>query len=225
MSRIDGPRLAPMQDRPARQLIVLIHGFGADGEDLIGLAPFWRRLLPDAYFVAPDGPEPCAMAGFGRQWFPLTDFSEEERLSGARTAAPALNAFIDAELERLGLGDDHLALVGFSQGCMMALHVGLRRARPPAAVVGFSGALAGTGAVLEAEMTARPPILLVHGDQDPIVPVAALRRAVDALTVAGLSLQFHVERGLGHGIGPEGLALGGEFLCRMLLDPEGAFGA
>ncbi|MCF4166018.1 alpha/beta hydrolase [Zavarzinia compransoris] len=225
MSRIDGPRLAPMQDRPARQLIVLIHGFGADGEDLIGLAPYWRRLLPDAYFVAPDGPEPCDMAGFGRQWFPLTDFSEEERLSGARAAAPVLDAFIDAELERLGLGDDNLALVGFSQGCMMALHVGLRRARPPAAVVGFSGALAGAGAVLEAEMTSRPPILLVHGDQDPIVPVAALHRAVEALTEAGLSLQSHVERGLGHGIGPEGLALGGEFLCRMLLDPEGALGA
>ncbi|MDD3446270.1 MAG: prolyl oligopeptidase family serine peptidase, partial [Zavarzinia sp.] len=196
----------------------------ADGEDLIGLAPHWCRLLPDAYFVAPDGPAPCAMAGFGRQWFALTDFSEEERLAGAREAAPILNAFLDAELARLGLADGQMALVGFSQGCMMALHVGLRRVAPPAAVLGYSGALAGIGAVLEAEARARPPVLLIHGDQDPVVPVGALDKAARALETVSVPVRTHVERGLGHAIGPEGLALGGEFLCRQLLDPLGGAG-
>jgi phospholipase/carboxylesterase len=218
MIKIDGPRLAPAGGRTARQLIVLCHGFGADGEDLIGLAPALQRMLPDALFVAPDAPEPCTMAGFGRQWFSLTNFSEEERLAGARRAAPVLDAFLDDELAKAGLTDENLALVGFSQGCMMALHVGLRRARPAAGILGYSGALAGVGPILDAEMTARPPVLLIHGDSDTVVPVAALHRAVAALKAAEVSVQWHVEKGLPHGIGPEGLALGGEFLCRVLLD-------
>lgn len=218
MVKIDGPRLAPAGGRKPRQLIVLLHGFGADGEDLIGLAPHLQRLLPDALFVSPDGPEPCVMGGFGRQWFALRTFSEEERLAGARGAAPVLNAFLDEELAKAGLTNKELALVGFSQGCMMALHIGLRRPAACAGILGYSGALAGVGPVLEAEVTARPPVLLVHGDSDGVVPVAALPRAVSALEAANVPVQWHIERGLPHSIGPEGLALGGEFLCRVLLD-------
>lgn len=217
MTPIDGPRLAPAEGRPARQLVILLHGFGADGEDLIGLADPWRRMLPDALFVAPDGPQPCVLGGFGRQWFPLTDFSDAERLAGARQAAPVLDAFIDRELEKAGLPDSALALVGFSQGCMMALHVGLRRKSAPAAILGYSGALAG-GDLLAGEMTCKPPVLLIHGDADGVVPVVALRRAVTALSAVQVPVQWHVEEGLPHGIGPEGMALGGEFLCRHLLD-------
>lgn len=217
MTTIDGPRLPPADGRPPRQLVILLHGFGADGEDLIGLAVPWQRMLPGALFVAPDGPQPCALGGFGRQWFPLTDFSDAERLAGARQAAPVLDAFIDAELAKTGLGDENLILVGFSQGCMMALHVGLRRKRAPAGIVGYSGALAGA-ALLETEMTVRPPVLLIHGDADGVVPVIKLKHAVEALGAAAVPVLWHVEEGLGHGIGPEGMALGGEFLCKHLLD-------
>ncbi|MFA5120375.1 alpha/beta hydrolase [Zavarzinia sp.] len=218
MTSIDGPRLAPADGRPARHLVVLLHGYGADGADLIGLGHEWRRLLPTACFVAPDAPEPCPMSGFGRQWFPLTDFGDEARLAGARHAAPALDAFIDAELQKLGLTDSDLALVGFSQGCMMALHVGLRRRQAPAGIVGFSGALPGSPAVLEAEVTAKPPVLLVHGSADAVVAPASLQRAVTALYGLQVPVQWHIEEGLPHGIGPEGFALAGEFLCRVLLD-------
>lgn len=214
---IDGPRLRPASGGKARQLVVLLHGFGADGEDLIGLAPHLQPALPDALFISPNGPQPCTMAGFGRQWFPLTNFSNEERLAGARTAAPILNEFLDAELEKAGLTDESLALIGFSQGCMMALHVGLRRPSPCAGIIGYSGALAGVGPVLEAELTSRPPVLLVHGDADPVVPVAALKQAVEGLNAVQVPVHWHVEKGLPHSIGPEGLGLGLEFLRGTLL--------
>ena len=203
---LDGPRHDPASGGPARQLIILLHGLGADGNDLIGLAPQLGQILPDAAFVSPHAPFPCDMAPFGHQWFSLQDLRPEAVLSGVQTAAPALNDFIDRELERHGLDDGQLALFGFSQGTMMALYVSLRRAKPCAAVVGFSGVLIG-GEELAEEIVSRPPVLLVHGDADEVVPVQALPAAVAALEANKVPVTSQVRPGLGHGIDPTGLGL------------------
>src|SRR5580693_3806488 len=137
---LDGPRLSP-RSGAARQLVVFLHGYGADGNDLIEIGRAWQQLLPQAAFVSPHAPEPCGQAPVGRQWFALTFRDPNERWVGANKAAPALEGFIDAELKRHNLPPAALALVGFSQGTMMALHVGLRRSVPPAAIVGYSGLL------------------------------------------------------------------------------------
>ena len=140
MAELDGPRIEP-RSGSARQLVVFLHGYGADGNDLIEIGRAWQNLLPDAAFVSPHAPRPCGQAPVGREWFPLTFRDPGERWTGVNAAAPALNAFLDAELQRRQLPPSALALVGFSQGTMMALHVGLRRAVPPAAIVGYSGML------------------------------------------------------------------------------------
>jgi phospholipase/carboxylesterase len=201
-------------------LVVLLHGYGADGHDLIDLGKAWTDRLPDVAFVAPDAPEPCPNSPGGRQWFPLTTRSPEERWSGVNAAAPVLDAFLDAELKRRGLAADALALVGFSQGCMMALHVGLRRAIAPACIIGFSGVLVlppgARAAQMAAEVKARPPVLLMHGDIDDVIACTALARAVDGLTALGVAVEHQLAPGVGHGIGPDGLRRGGEFLTRHL---------
>lgn len=207
---LDGPRLAPAAGGPPKQLVVFLHGYGADGKDLIALGREWAPLLPHAAFVSPHAPEPCGMAPMGRQWFDLSMGDMSIIAAGVKRAAPALNAFLDAELERQGLTAESLALVGFSQGTMMALTVGLTRPARPKAIVGYSGALA--------TMEDLPPpgqgpaILLIHGDMDEVIPVDALAVAREALGQAGLSVQWHVSRGIGHGIDGDGLRLGGEFL-------------
>lgn len=215
MRPIDGPRLAPASGGAAKQLVVLCHGYGADGSDLIGLGREWASLLPDAVFVAPNAPEPCAISAFGRQWFGLSFRDPAEYWRGVREAGPGLDAFLDAELERHGLAGDALALVGFSQGTMMALHVGLRRGAGPCVIVGYSGALAGPEH-LPGELKASPPILLVHGDRDDVIPVEALSHAREGLAAAGLTVEWHLSPGVGHGIDAQGLRLGGEFLRRAL---------
>ena len=181
-AELDGPRLEP-RSGPARALVVFLHGYGADGNDLIDIGRAWQGLLPQAAFVSPHAPEPCGQAPVGRQWFPLTFRDPNERWLGCRKAAPGLEAFLDAELKRRNLPASVLALVGFSQGTMMALHVGLRRAERPAAIVGYSGLFVlPDGAEPEAvsgEIKARPPVLLVHGDRDDLIPAQAL--VVDAV--------------------------------------------
>ena len=219
MAALSGPRRAPRLPGPPRQLVVLLHGVGADGSDLIELAPALARWLPHAAFVAPDAPEPCDMAPFGRQWFSLRDRRPAALLAGVQAGAPVLDAFLDAELRSAGLGADRLALVGFSQGTMLALHVALRRAPPPAAVLGYSGALIGAER-LAAELAAKPPVLLVHGDADEVVPVAALHGAVQTLQAAGVPVQWSVRRGLPHAIDPESIAQGGAFLAAALGDAQ-----
>ncbi len=192
--------------------MVFLHGYGADGNDLIGLGRHWAGLLPDAAFVSPHAPEPCAMNPFGgRQWFALTFRDPSERWRGVQKAGPVLNAFLNAELASHGLGDDALALVGFSQGTMMALHVGLRRARPPAGIVGYSGMLAGAEH-LPGQLSSRPPVLLLHGDADEVIPVEAMMQASQSLAALEVPVEWHVRPGLGHGIDPEGLEIGGRFL-------------
>ncbi|MSO77926.1 MAG: phospholipase [Alphaproteobacteria bacterium] len=208
---LTGPSEPPAGGGPARQLVILLHGLGADGNDLIGLAPILGQVLPDAAFAAPDAPFPCDMAPYGYQWFSVMDRTPAILLAAARAAARLLDAFIDDQLASLGLDDSRLALVGFSQGTMMSLHVGPRRARPPACIVGFSGRLLAPE-LLADEIRGRPPILLVHGDADAVVPVDSLPAAVKGLEAVGLQVSAHVAPGLGHGIDETGLRLAEEFL-------------
>jgi phospholipase/carboxylesterase len=216
-AELDGPRLAP-RSGTAQQLVVFLHGYGADGNDLIDIGRAWQEYLPRAAFVSPHAPEPCGQAPVGLQWFPLTFRDPNERWIGVNKAAPLLDRFLDAELGRHKLPAAALALVGFSQGTMMALHVGLRRAVPPAAIVGYSGLLvmpedADTES-FAAEIKSRPPVLLVHGDRDDLIPPQALFQSTQALAALGVSVEWHISAGIGHGIDAEGLRHGGEFLAR-----------
>ena len=214
---LDGPRFGPEAGGEPTALVVLLHGLGADGNDLIALAPGLARSLPQAAFVAPNAPFPCDMAPFGLQWFSLQERAGDAMLSGVRMAAPILDAFLDRELATLGLGDDRLALVGFSQGAMMALQVGLRRPETCAQIVGFSGHLVGAEALAE-EIVSRPPVLLIHGDADEVIPVQALPAAVKALKANAVTVESHVRPGLGHGIDPQGIGLAAGALLRALED-------
>lgn len=208
---LDGPRLEPAAGGAPRQLVVFLHGYGADGNDLIGLGRQWARELPHAAFVSPNAPDPCGMAPTGRQWFDLSLGDLALIAKGVKQAAPALAAFLDAELKRHDLPAKALALVGFSQGTMMALAVGLARHPSPAAIVGYSGALASVED-LPKEPGAGPAILLVHGDMDEVIPIDAMLMARKSLAQAGLPVAWHISQGTGHGIDAEGLRLGGAFL-------------
>jgi phospholipase/carboxylesterase len=210
---IDGPRLSA-QSKTTRQLVVFLHGYGADGNDLIAIAREWQRWLPDAAFVAPHAPERCAQAPTGRQWFPLTFRDPGERWRGVVAARPALDGFLDAELARHGLEDSHLALVGFSQGTMMALHTGLRRRGRLAGILGYSGLLAEPDQAGTDRATQAPPVLLVHGDADQVIPLDALFMSANALGEAEVACEWHLSLGVGHGIDPAGLRHGGLFLRR-----------
>jgi len=216
-AELDGPRLKPRAGS-ARQLVVFLHGYGADGNDLIELGRAWQPLLPDAAFVSPHAPRPSGQAPMGREWFPLTFRDPHERWKGVNAAAPVLDRFLDAELNRLGLPPRALALVGFSQGTMMALHVGLRRQTAPAAIVGYSGLLVlpheAEPQAIAPEIRARPPILLVHGDRDDLIPAQALFQSAQGLAALDVPAEWHLSTGVGHGIDQEGLRHGGEFLAR-----------
>jgi phospholipase/carboxylesterase len=205
----------PASGGAARSLVILLHGYGSNGEDLIGLGIDWRAALPDTAFVSPNAPQACPGAPDGYQWWDITSFDPAARAAGAAGAAPVLDAFIDAELARHGLTEAELALVGFSQGTMMALQVGPRRPRALAAIVGYSGMLANAEGLARPGIT-HPPVLLIHGDADPMIPVAALRQAETDLAANGFSVETHVSRGLGHGIDMRGLALGRRFLTQAL---------
>ena len=223
---LDGPRFGPAQaaDGRPRELVILLHGLGADGNDLISLAPLFAQALPEAAFVSPNAPFPCDMAppgaSMGRQWFSFHDRDPAAVLAGVRAAAAHLDAFIDAELERAGLPDARLVLLGFSQGTMMALHTAIRRARPCAAVIGYSGALVAAELLAE-EVRSRPPMLLVHGDADEVVPFPSMAAAEQALRDAGFLVHGEARPGLGHGIDEAGLRLGATMLKQSLY-PEDA---
>jgi phospholipase/carboxylesterase len=212
MSHLDGPRIEP--DGAPTALVVLLHGYGANGDDLIDLAEGWRRWLPGAAFVAPNAPEEIPGMPGALQWFPLTLRDPGERWRGVVAARPGVDRFLDAELARYRLDPGRLVLVGFSQGTMLALHVGLRRSAVPAAIVGYSGLLAGPEHLRE--ITARPPVLLIHGTEDDLIPVDALHIAREQLAAAGVAVEWHVREGLGHGIDPVGQQLAGHFMAQAL---------
>jgi len=217
LPELDGPRLAPVSGT-AHQLIVLLHGYGADGGDLISLGRAWQSRFPDAAFFAPNAPEPVPGSS-GFQWFALSDLNPEETERGALAAAPALDAAIAAELRAQKLGPEKLALLGFSQGAMMALHIGLRQSGPPLAILSYSGLLAGR-APMPAPAGAYPHVFLSHGDSDAVVPPQMLFLAAGALIQAGAEIDWHLARNTGHGIDPESLELGAKFLQNTLV-PKG----
>jgi phospholipase/carboxylesterase len=172
-------------------------------------------VLPDTAFVSPHAPDPCDGAPYGRQWFPLASIEPHLLYAATTEAAPVLDAFLDAELARHGLTAKDLALVGFSQGTMMALHVAFRRKAPIAGVVGYSGLLSGPEH-LPADIRSKPPVILVHGDMDQVVPAMAMNAAVRALERVDVPVEWHLRPGLPHGIDGEGLRLGAGFLLRLL---------
>ena len=210
---LDGPRFGPRAGGTPRQLVVLLHGVGADGRDLIDLAPVWAEALPEAAFVAPHAPSPCDIAPFGLQWFTLQDRSPARLEAGVRAVVPVVEAFLEAELARLALPPSALALMGFSQGAMTALFTGLRRAAAgaPAAILAYSGALLGAES-LAREIACRPPVLLVHGEADEVVPALASRMTEGTLRAAGVPVEALYRPGLGHGIDEAGLDAGARLL-------------
>jgi phospholipase/carboxylesterase len=214
MPHLDGPRIVPRHRAPS-SLVVLLHGYGASGDDLIGLAEAWRPRFPDTVFVSPHAPQ-ALDAGFGGyQWFPLTFRDPGEYWRGVNAAGPALERFLDAELARYAVAPERLALVGFSQGTMMALHSGLRRGQAPAAIVGFSGMVAGPEHLGSGRLV-KPPVLLIHGEADSVIPIEALHVTREALARAGLAVEWHVAPALDHGIDAEGVACAAGFLARAL---------
>ncbi|MCI4666486.1 MAG: dienelactone hydrolase family protein [Neomegalonema sp.] len=213
---LDGPRRGAASGA-ADSLIVLVHGYGADGNDLFSLSDVLARVFPTAAFAAPNAPSRSSLNPMGYQWFPIPwidGSSEEEMQAGFLASATALNHFLDAELARSGVAPERLALIGFSQGTMMSLEVGPRRATQIAGIVGFSGRLAAPERIESAPH--RPPVTLVHGDQDEVIPVSSLYATSDALGAAGFSVRWHVSSGVGHGIAPDGLELAAGFLMEAL---------
>lgn len=215
MTDLDGPRFGPAAGGAARQLVVLCHGIGADGHDLIDLAPVWSKALPTAAFVAPTAPafydqDP---QGLGRQWFSVADRTPSVMQAGARRAAAILDPFVDAECRRLNLPAESCALMGFSQGAMLVLFAGLRRTAAPRAILAYSGALLGPD-TLAREIANRAPVLIVHGEADDVVACARSKEAETVLRANRVPVEGHYISGLGHGIDEAGLSLGAMTLQR-----------
>jgi len=219
MAELSGPRRAAKSCN-GKYLVVFVHGYGADGNDLIGLADPLAEHLPDVVFHAPNAPQRCTGNPMGFQWFPipwLDGSSEAEASEGLAVAATLLNDWLDETMKEEGMDADQTLLIGFSQGTMMALHIAPRRAEPLAGVVGFSGRLLAPE-TLEDEAQSHLPILLIHGDADEVVPPQSLPEAADALTKVGFEVYTHISKGTGHGIAPDGLQLALQFINQQLIE-------
>jgi len=209
---VNGKSLKTRSGAAPRQIVLLLHGYGSSGADMIALAPHWQDALPDALFIAPHAPQRCGFMGGGYQWWGLSGLAPAALAAGAASAAPAIDTFIDRKLDQYGLSETELALVGFSQGTMMALHVGLRRPKAVAAVIGYSGMLTGVADLARRDIP-KPPVLLVHGSADPVVPIAALHMAEGELKRLGVPVTTHVSFGVPHSVDPVGLKMGRDFMA------------
>ena len=209
---LNGPEISSASGR-TKKLVIYLHGLGSNGDDLIALADMMP--LPDTHYMSPNAPFPFDMAPFGYQWFSLYGTNAPSRLEGARMAAPILDTFIDAQIARFQLMPGDVALVGFSQGTMMAFHTALRRPQPLAAVVGFSGMLIAPELLAE-EIKSRPPLCLIHGMDDEVVPFAAMAQAEEALKAADVNIETHARPRLGHSIDEAGLMAATAFLQKHL---------
>jgi len=218
MTKLDGPTHGPHAGGTPGHLVVLLHGYGADGNDLIGLAPVLAPLMPDTVFHAPNAPHRCEGNPMGYQWFGISRLDPHLVAEGVRAAAPYVDAFLDETMAQYRLDESKTALVGFSQGTMMALHVGLRRAKQLAGIVGFSGMLAAPEA-LGREIVTRPPVLLLHGDKDETLPHMLSESAADVLRQNGVSVRLQIAKGIGHGIDQTGLSHAARFLLETLALP------
>jgi len=216
--KLEGASHDPHSGGKPGHLVVLLHGYGADGNDLIGLAPVLAPLMPDVVFHAPNAPYPCEGNPFGYQWFGISRLDPQVAAAGVRAAAPFVDAFLDDTMATYGLDESKTVLIGFSQGTMMSLHVGLRRPKPLAGIIGFSGMLAAPEA-LGAEIKSRPPVLLVHGDSDQMIPPLMTERAAQALDQNGVKTTMHIAPGIGHGIDQTGLSLAARFLLEAFKLP------
>lgn len=212
-TKIDGPSHGPHNGGKPGHLVVLLHGYGADGNDLIGLAPVLAPLMPDVVFHAPNAPYPCEGNPMGYQWFGIARLDPHVADEGVRAAAPFVDTFLDDTMAKYGLDESKTVLIGFSQGTMMSLQVGLRRERQLAGIIGFSGMLAGPDR-LGTEVRTRPPVLLLHGDADQMLPHQLTERAAELLRQHGVPVNMHIAQGVGHGIDQAGLS----YAARFLLD-------
>jgi phospholipase/carboxylesterase len=212
MIKLNDYKQAPKSGDKPKQIIVLLHGYGSNGQDLISLTPYWAPAVPDAMFVSPDAPFPCE-AGMGQQWFSLMEYTSEKLLEGAQLAAPILDAYLDDLLMEYDLEAQNLVLAGFSQGTMMSLYNGTRRKNQIAGVLGYSGALIGAENLSKGT---KPPIHIIHGENDSVVPVSSYHDAVKSLTQNGFSVSGHTTPMLGHSIDEEGIESGKKFLSKIL---------
>jgi phospholipase/carboxylesterase len=211
---LSGPEFGPASGGKPKQLVILCHGLGADGNDLIGLAPHYAKVLPNAMFVSPNAPFQCDMSPFGYQWFSLQERTEEAMLAGAQKAQPILDAFIDQQLAKYKLTERNLALVGFSQGTMVSIFTVPRRKIPVAGVVAYSGRLIGKDLMAQ-EICCNPPMVMINGDQDELVPVTLQPAAVDTLRALGVKIEGHIRPGLGHSIDDVGIKIAQDFLSAL----------
>lgn len=212
---ISGPIIEPSGENPPKQMIIFVHGYGADGNDLIGLANYFQSTLPEAIFLSPHAPEACSMNPSGYQWFDLTSTDPAVLWSKILVAADHLNEFIDSKLLEYNIAEENLALIGFSQGTMMSLHVSLRRKNTMAAVLGYSGRLIGAD-LLKDDLISKPSIYLIHGDQDPMVPYQESLTAEKVLKEYSIDIKTHISEHTQHSIAEDGLRIGVDFLASKL---------
>ena len=216
LPELSGPVFEPASKQPASSIVLLLHGYGANGEDLIGLAPPLSQALPDTVFLSPNAPFPCEgnpIGGF--QWFDVWQNEGKDRIKAVRHAAEIVKAYITAELEKRDLDLSRMVFLGFSQGTMLSLHLGLRLENPCGGIVGYSGRLEASE-LLEKEIRSRPPVMLIHGEEDPLLPVEMMDAAETELRANHVDISSVRRPGLGHGIDPEGLKLGAAFIRRCL---------